>query len=396
MATIQRPTKEGSVRTYQAKVGLGYVDILASEMDADLDTIYAAWNGGTDTINIKDGSITYAKLAPDAQLWSDTGTALTPGANFTSRVVTVPGPGAGGSALCMGTRTAKFRVLTDLTSADWSALVLNNPNAPEVSAQSSWALNLSSTANNTDAFILQRRAPGAAAAAVTNMLTLDAAGKLTIPGPAGAGTDQTQLVLGLNPERGRIAQLPGVPGWFGLFVNGSFNGSSWAADDAGRPIWRLILDSHADTISFQRAAGATPNTTVTNFTVDGGANLTIQGATATKASGTTWANPSDRRLKDEIADYPTGLAAVLQLLPRTFVYNGQGGSTAGMRGYGFIADEVATAMPDMLGSYHYTREGAADTETDYETVDQSNLILALVNAVKELAGRVVALEGAAA
>jgi hypothetical protein len=66
MATIQRPTKEGSVRTYQEKVGLGYIDILASEMDADLDTIYAAWNGGTDTINIVDGAVTNGKLATDA------------------------------------------------------------------------------------------------------------------------------------------------------------------------------------------------------------------------------------------------------------------------------------------------------------------------------------------
>jgi hypothetical protein len=63
MATIQRPVKEGSVRTYQQKVGLGFVDILASEMDADLDTIYAAWNGGADTINLIDGSVTTPKLA---------------------------------------------------------------------------------------------------------------------------------------------------------------------------------------------------------------------------------------------------------------------------------------------------------------------------------------------
>jgi hypothetical protein len=42
---LQRPLKEGSVRTYQEKVGLGFLDILASEVDADCDTIYAAWNG---------------------------------------------------------------------------------------------------------------------------------------------------------------------------------------------------------------------------------------------------------------------------------------------------------------------------------------------------------------
>jgi hypothetical protein len=55
---VTRPLKEGSVTTYQEKVALGFPDILASEMDADLDTIYAAWNGG-----IADGSVTSAKLA---------------------------------------------------------------------------------------------------------------------------------------------------------------------------------------------------------------------------------------------------------------------------------------------------------------------------------------------
>jgi hypothetical protein len=61
MATLERPLKEGSVRTYQAKVGLGFLDILAAEVDADLDTIYAAWNGG-----LADGSVTGAKLATGA------------------------------------------------------------------------------------------------------------------------------------------------------------------------------------------------------------------------------------------------------------------------------------------------------------------------------------------
>jgi hypothetical protein len=66
MATLERPLKEGSVRTYQEKVALGFADILASEADADLDTIYAAWNGGADTVNIADGAVTSAKLAADS------------------------------------------------------------------------------------------------------------------------------------------------------------------------------------------------------------------------------------------------------------------------------------------------------------------------------------------
>jgi len=63
MAVVQRPAKEGNATTYQGKVAQGYTLILASEVDADLDTIYAAWNGGADSVNIADGSITSAKLA---------------------------------------------------------------------------------------------------------------------------------------------------------------------------------------------------------------------------------------------------------------------------------------------------------------------------------------------
>jgi hypothetical protein len=66
MSTLERPLKEGSVRTYQEKVGLGFLDILANEMDADLDTIYAAWNGGIDTLHLSDGAVTSAKLAAGA------------------------------------------------------------------------------------------------------------------------------------------------------------------------------------------------------------------------------------------------------------------------------------------------------------------------------------------
>lgn len=66
MAVIQRPPKEGAATTYQGKVAAGYTKILASEVDADLDTIYAAWNAGVDTVNIKPGAITGAQLAPGA------------------------------------------------------------------------------------------------------------------------------------------------------------------------------------------------------------------------------------------------------------------------------------------------------------------------------------------
>jgi hypothetical protein len=66
MAQIPRPPKQGNVTTYVQKVAAGFSRILAGEMDADLDTIYAAWNGGADTVNLRDGCVTSAKLAADA------------------------------------------------------------------------------------------------------------------------------------------------------------------------------------------------------------------------------------------------------------------------------------------------------------------------------------------
>ena len=66
MSQITRPTKQGGATTYQGKVGAGYTTILASEMDADLDTIYSAWNTGVDGSNIRPGVITGGMLAPGA------------------------------------------------------------------------------------------------------------------------------------------------------------------------------------------------------------------------------------------------------------------------------------------------------------------------------------------
>jgi hypothetical protein len=66
MAKLDRPPKQGNTTTYQAKVAAGYTKILAAEVDADLDLIYAAWNQGVDSVNIQPGVITGDKLAPGA------------------------------------------------------------------------------------------------------------------------------------------------------------------------------------------------------------------------------------------------------------------------------------------------------------------------------------------
>src|SRR5262245_16250960 len=108
MAVIQRPAKEGNATTYQGKVAAGYTKILAAEMDADLDSMYAAWNAGVDTVNIKPGAVTQPCLAPGAV----TGSALAPGSIATAALahgavtqpkiaagVTLPPSGGAGGSL---------------------------------------------------------------------------------------------------------------------------------------------------------------------------------------------------------------------------------------------------------------------------------------------------------
>ena len=161
------------------------------------------------------------------------------------------------------------------------------------------------------------------------------------------------------------------------------------------------------------------------FYVDRSGNMTINGAVGTKASGTAWANPSDERIKEVVGDYETGLAEIIQLQPRRYVYKGNdtfGGppgtdfanpdapravpaTTApyedsphyqmavdGTEVAGFVAQEVEVVMPAMVTQTTAYIDGAE--VTDFRTLDTTNLTLALVNAIKELAARVEALEAA--
>jgi hypothetical protein len=376
---VTRPLKEGSVTTYQQKVAAGFPDILASEADADLDTIYAAWNGGVATANLIDGSVTFAKLAPDAQLWRDTGTSLTPGTNFAARpIVAVPGD-AGGVTLLLGSTTAKGRLQMPVSIPGAIGLFSNrnwlSGNAQDDATKASWGLMV----GNGDQSLVQRSPAGSTTQ--TTLLTLDSTGQLTLP-TSGANNP---LIVGPRTVKARLTTHPGVDRcWLTNNLRDVAAGN--VQDDAAKPSWALMLATDADQAGLFRwpAGGAV----TASFYIDASSNLIIAGATAIKASGTAWANPSDRRLKDDIEDYATGLAAIVQLQPRTFVFNGKGGSQAGMRGYGFIADEVAPVMPETVAVRAGKLDPDDEDETDIQTLDQSNLILALVNAVKELAARV--------
>ncbi len=111
--------------------------------------------------------------------------------------------------------------------------------------------------------------------------------------------------------------------------------------------------------------------------------LILTGSTAQKATGTTWSNPSDQRLKDNIRDYPKGIDELMQVRVRQWEYNGKGGTTAGMKGLGVIADEAMLVLPETVKTYDAKLEADDAEVTAIKEFDATEITWLLVKAVQE-------------
>jgi hypothetical protein len=114
---------------------------------------------------------------------------------------------------------------------------------------------------------------------------------------------------------------------------------------------------------------------------------------ATCFFGTAWTNISDARIKKDVSTYSLGTAALNQLRPVNYIYNGEYGSPDnGVVQTGLIAQEVLTTpFSSMVGTRVY-KDPDTGTETTLYDVNTNQLVFALVNAVKELSARVAELE----
>jgi|SRR5262245_7263285 len=345
-----------------------------------------------------DGQVWTTTGAPQNAYWTDTGTTLTPTdvtRNVTITTTSTP------NKVVLGTRTAKSRLITAAASLDYCALTQNySLNAAESAwvqddtAQSSWMLQLLGT-NAGDLFRVFRTPPAGASPAT--LLTISSAGNLTPGGFVSAGTapGTGSFVASGGQTATRVIAPCTLSGNY--FWNGT-----WQRDDTAKAGWYVTCNPGSDYATITRDAGAGQ---VNVFFVDNLGNIAISGGVATKSTGTTWANPSDERMKRDVADYGTGLAAICQLRPVSFKYNGEFGTTDDDRlCYGFVAQEVEPVMPECVGESQWPPQhepvevmwGAKveprPAPITIKTLDQSNVILALVNAVKELSTRVEALE----
>lgn len=124
---------------------------------------------------------------------------------------------------------------------------------------------------------------------------------------------------------------------------------------------------------------------------------------AYKPGGGSWTATSDARIKMVQREYKHGLAEIAKLNPVVYSYVGNDAftkdgisphATAAERGdlfVGLVAQEAEAVMPELVSRVPGVINGKA--VDDLRALDASAVTWALVNAVKELASRVAALEG---
>jgi hypothetical protein len=125
----------------------------------------------------------------------------------------------------------------------------------------------------------------------------------------------------------------------------------------------------------------------------GTALLQVAGDAFKSQGSANWLITSDARLKEDVRDLEEGLAALRQVRPVRFRYNGRAGTSAGRAGVGVLAQEIETVLPETIQRATVPDDPALD---ELRVFDSSMLTYVLINAVKELAAKVEQLEHALA
>jgi hypothetical protein len=170
-------------------------------------------------------------------------------------------------------------------------------------------------------------------------------------------------------------------------VNDTYSGIQLVSENAaGTQGWweiaSLSTSSNYDNhLVFHTRTGA--STYAERMRIDNTGSLILAGSTAQKATGTTWSNPSDQRLKSNITNYPKGIPELMQVRVCEWEYNGKGGTVEGMKGIGVIADEVMTVLPNTVETYDAKLDAEDEETTAIKKFDATEITWLLVKAVQE-------------
>jgi hypothetical protein len=161
-----------------------------------------------------------------------------------------------------------------------------------------------------------------------------------------------------------------------LLQPGSFN-NIYFMERLGATV-RMVLD----TLNTRLGVGVTSPTHTLHLGTDD----------AAKTATSTWTTTSDERLKEVLGPFTEGLAALMQLEPVRFRYNGLGGVPRdGKEHVSLLAQAVQAVAPYMVDSHPGQLTPDGPEEAIY-TLNLHAMTFLFVNAIQELCQRVVALE----
>jgi hypothetical protein len=287
--------------------------------------------------------------APAKSKWAVTGGVLTPTTVANNQI------NLGGATLLASIAESATGVFQLLTNNGW---------APQDVTKVSYSLVMDPVADNVT---IGRRAANAAAGTVTALLTTDSGGNLTANGS-----------IGFNQTNANGKSI---------LASYASTGARWSVNDRWAPpvpanaSWEIVMDTAADFNLMHRAANAAAGSNDQNLLFNASGNLVITGTIGQKATGTTWSNPSDIRLKHAIGAYDRGLADILKLAPITYRLNADPDREC----YGFDAEQVRAVFPECVGTTRMKLTADAAEETEVLTFDFHPVLVAMVTALKELA-----------
>ena len=212
--------------------------------------------------------------------------------------------------------------------------------------------------------------------------------RITNAGRVGIGTSAPQGVIDVQgtgtAAQGNYAYIRGgnvgstTPA--GSFAVGLAVGQNFSSGNSETNIiWGQTVGSQ-QYLSFSKWNG----TTVTEqMRLDSSGGLILAGSTAQKATGTTWSNPSDQRIKDNIRDYGKGITELMQIRVKEWEYNGKGGTVQGTKGLGVVADEIMMVLPDTVSTYDAKLNIEDEEVTAIKKFDATEITWLLVKTIQE-------------
>lgn len=237
--------------------------------------------------------------------------------------------------------------------------------------------DIAAPAGSTTTFLRndgQWATPSGGSGTVTSVSGTGTVSGLTLSGTV---TTSGSLTLGGSlsvTQANLIASAPGSTYYL--------TGSGWLTTNP------LMTTAFANS-GFAVASGNSMNLFGSTSTGIAGAYVGTTGSGNTVTFDVRTTSPSDLRLKEEVADIDVGLAFVKQLRPVSYKLKAD---PKHQKGYGFIAQEVETLIPNPSSLVYEEPDWKVGDEIGFKTIHYPSYIAVLTKAIQELTAKVEALE----